>query len=258
MKVVALLNNRLGLKTLEWLTRQSDEVIALVVHPHEKARLRDELIQKSALPPERIFEATQLGDPAMLQRIGALGADIAVSVMFGYILQPEFLAMFSDGCVNLHPAMLPYNRGAHPNVWSIVDGTPAGATLHYVDAGVDTGDIIAQQEVRIEPEDTGETLYWRLESASLELFKVTWPVLSARRAPRRAQPKNVGTAHRVSDVKSIDCIDLDRTYTGRYLVNVLRARTFPPYRGAYFLSEGKRIFMSLSLEALPLEEELEQ
>jgi len=52
-----------------------------------------------------------------------------VSVLFDYILKPDFLGMFPGGTINLNPALLPYNRGQYPNVWSIVEGTPAGATI---------------------------------------------------------------------------------------------------------------------------------
>lgn len=253
MKVVALLNNHLGLEALLWLKRQSDEVVGLVVHPKAHARFRDEIILASGLSPSCVFEGPQLNEAGPLRRLAELGADVAVSVMFGYILRTDFLALFPDGCVNLHPALLPYNRGAHPNVWSIIDGTPAGTTLHYVDSGVDTGDIIAQHVLAVAPEDTGQTLYGRLEAASLDLFQRTWPLLRERRAPRQAQTGEAGTLHRTRDVERVDRIDLDRKYTARELINILRARTFPPYRGAYFVDGKKRVYLSLSLEALPFD-----
>ena len=62
------------------------------------------------------------------------------------------------------------------------------------------------------------------------------------------QKKNIGTYHRIRDVETIDEVFLDREYTARYLVDLLRARTFPPYRGAYFVQEGKKVFMRLTLE----------
>ena len=90
--------------------------------------------------------------------IKELGADVALSVFFGYILSPGFIDLFPQGVINLHPAYVPYNRGAFTNVWSIVDDTPAGATLHYIDTGVDTGDMIAQRRVSIEPVDTANLI----------------------------------------------------------------------------------------------------
>src|SRR5205823_2904000 len=158
-----------------------------------------------------------------------------LSVLFDYILSGKFLALFPRGCLNLHPALLPYNRGEYPNVWSIVEGTPSGVTLHYIDEGIDTGDIIAQKAVPVDPVDTGETLYRKLEQASVVLFKETWPHVCAGRAPRIPQILTTGTQHKRRDVETIDEIDLNRSYIAGDLINILRSRTFPPYRGAYFI-----------------------
>ena len=151
------------------------------------------------------------------------------------------------GCVNCHPALLPYNRGQYPNVWSIIENTPAGVTLHYIDCGIDTGDIIAQKEVLIEPIDTGESLYKKLEKTCVNLFKDTWFMIRSRQAPRIPQLSNEGTYHRTSDVELIDKIELDCKYTARELINILRARTFPPYKGAYFLHNGRKVYLQLKL-----------
>jgi methionyl-tRNA formyltransferase len=170
-----------------------------------------------------------------------------VSIFFGYILRPEFLRLFPAGCVNLHPSLLPHNRGAHPNVWSIIEGTPAGATLHYVDAGVDTGDIIAQKKVEVEPVDTGETLYRRLERVSIDLFGNAWPAVRAGNAPRTPQDSVPPLCHRARDLEALDEIDLEATYKAKELIDLIRARTFRPYPGAYFRSQGKKIFLRLDL-----------
>jgi methionyl-tRNA formyltransferase len=132
-------------------------------------------------------------------------------------------------------------------VWSIIDHTPAGVTIHYIDSGVDTGDIIAQREVAIEPVDTGETLYRKLERASVELFREQWSLIREGKVIRRPQPDG-GTTHRVRDLQAIDRIDLDGQYAGRKLLDILRARTFSGFSGAYFVENGRRVFVSVKLE----------
>src|SRR5690606_31461343 len=141
-----------------------------------------------------------------------------------------------------------WNRGAHPNVWSIVEGTPAGVTLHHVDDGVDTGDIIAQRRIPVEPTDTGQSLYARLEQASVELFRDTWPAIADGTAPRTPQPAEAGSSHRARDLAQLDEIDLDRTFTARALIDILRARTFPPFEGAHFTVEGRKVGVRISLK----------
>lgn len=247
MRILVFANNKVGWHVVEWLRRQGETLAGLVVHPEQRRRFGPEILAAARLGPEQIFDGSQLDRPEVLAAIADLRPDIGVSAYFGYILRQSLLDLLPAGCVNIHPALLPYNRGANPNVWSIVEGTPAGVTIHYIDRGVDTGDLISQREVAVEPVDTGATLYARLEAASLELFAETWPQLRAGTAPRMPQPSG-GTLHRARDVARIDAIDLDRSYTGRELIDILRARTFPPYPGAYIVRDGRKIFLRLELE----------
>jgi methionyl-tRNA formyltransferase len=163
------------------------------------------------------------------------------------VVNSDFIRLFPKGCINLHPALLPHNRGRFPNIWSIVSKTPAGVTIHYIDEGIDTGDVIAQKEVPVEVTDTGASLYRRLEIEGLELFKATWPAIQAGTASRSPQAAGSGSYHRARDVESIDEIDLQKSYRAEDLINVIRARTFPPHRGAYFMHEGRKIYLRLEL-----------
>ncbi len=248
MRVVFLGNNRVAVEVLRWLKEQGVEIAALVVHPEGKRRLADELIELAALPSSRVLEAAQLRDPECLRRLCEWKPELGLSVYFGYILKPEFLDLFPRGVINLHPSLLPYNRGAHTNVWSIVERTPAGVSLHYIDKGIDTGDLIAQREVEVLPWDTGFTLYDKLEKAGVELMQESWPAISDGTASRQPQQAGAGTSHTTRDVAPIDRIDLDRSYTGRELIDLLRARTFPPYRNVYFQENGRRVFLRLELD----------
>lgn len=247
MRIVCLCNNWLGLKVLQLLREQGQEIVCLIVHSAELGKYQDEIRATVDSAQCLVFDASQIEQLDILEQIRSSRPDIAVSVLFRKILRPSFLSLFPRGCINLHPAYLPYNRGSYPNVWSIVDKTPAGVTLHYIDAGVDTGDIIAQEEVELEPTDTGGTLYGKLERAALDLFRCTWPSIESGRTPRTGQGPREGTYHRQRDVENIDEIDLEKSYRGEDLINLLRARTFPPYRGAYFRFKGRKIYMRLEL-----------
>ena len=247
MRILVLANNWVGWQVLRWLKEQGEQIVGLAVHPPEKQKYGDEILSCAQMPTERVLDGSQLHRAELLKMIREVRPDIGVSAFFGYILRSEFLAMFPQGVINLHPAYLPYNRGAYPNVWSIVDGTPAGVTLHYIDAGVDTGDLISQQRIEIEPVDTGATLYQKLENACVSLFKDTWPLIHSGQVLSAPQPSGEGTRHRARDIEQIDLIDLEGTYTGRELIDVIRSRTFPPHRGAYIVHEGRKVYLRLQL-----------
>ena len=88
--------------------------------------------------------------------------DFIISYGYRHILKKEILDRFPNKAINFHISLLPWNRGADPNLWSFIENTPKGVTIHYLDYGIDTGDILAQQEVNYVSEDTLRISYERL------------------------------------------------------------------------------------------------
>lgn len=248
MRILFFGNNWVGWQIMDRLRACDEEIVGLVLHPPERRKHGEEIICSAGVDPAYVFDGSRLRDTDVSAAIQELKPEIGISALFGYILRWDILALMPAGCVNVHPAFLPYNRGAYPNVWSIVEGTPAGVTIHYMDEGVDTGDIIAQRQVVVEPVDSGESLYRKLELACVELFQEAWPLIRAGQAPRITQSNEGSTYHRVRDVEGIDEIDLDRRYTARELINILRARTYPPYQGAYFRDGPRKVYIQLQLQ----------
>lgn len=248
MRYILLGNGQVASTILDWLVENGEAPVGLVVHPDGQSRCRAELINTAQLASESIFDATTLRTAETLTAIRNLQPDLGISIFFDYILKKEFLSCFPFGCINVHPSLLPYNRGQYPNVWSIIEGTPSGVTMHYINEGIDTGDILSQEQVLVKSSDTGETLYRKLEAESVSLFKKTWPLFKKKEIQGKPQEGNSGTYHRTRDVQAIDEVFLDQEYFARDLLNLLRARTFPPHKGAYFVHEGKKVFMNLALE----------
>lgn len=122
-----------------------------------------------------------------------------VSYGYRHIIKREVIDLLPGRAVNLHISYLPWNRGADPNLWSFIDGTPKGVTIHYIDEGVDTGDIIVQELVDLD--DTTETLatsYEKLNEAVQRLFIENWSDIKAGLCPRMPQVGH-GTMHRAAD-----------------------------------------------------------
>lgn len=130
-------------------------------------------------------------------------ADWIVSYGYRHILPAAFCEKFDGRAVNLHIGYLPWNRGAHPNVWSALDRTPSGVTLHYIDQGIDTGDIIAQQVVTFDPFDTYKQSHDALKRYAEALFVKTWPDLVAGTASRTKQSE-IGSFHRAADLPDLE------------------------------------------------------
>jgi methionyl-tRNA formyltransferase len=132
-----------------------------------------------------------------------MAPEFIVSYGYRHILAPEVFSLAGRAAVNLHISLLPWNRGADPNLWSFVEGTPKGVTIHHIDAGIDTGDIIAQRRVEFTIEATLAQTYDRLDREVVELFTQTWSAIESGDAPRRAQPPG-GSFHRVADRATVE------------------------------------------------------
>jgi len=126
--------------------------------------------------------------------------DLVVLHGYRHIIPADVIAQSGTRIVNLHSSFLPFNRGAHPIFWCFYDGTPCGVTIHDVDDGLDTGPIIAQRTVDIDPwkmtfEDAHRMMRDELESL---LWVELDAIVSGRTMPR-AQLGD-GTLHRVADL----------------------------------------------------------
>jgi methionyl-tRNA formyltransferase len=139
------------------------------------------------------IDVTQTAD-----KISDQTADLIVSHGYRHILSEATLDRFPVA-INLHISYLPWNRGADPNFWSWLEDTPKGVTIHHVDAGIDTGDVIARREVGFEGDEwTLAASYARLQDELVDLFREVWPLVREGRAPRTPQEGD-GTFHRSAE-----------------------------------------------------------
>jgi methionyl-tRNA formyltransferase len=114
-------------------------------------------------------------DKITLNEVKTICPDMIISYNYKYIISKEIIDCVKGKAVNLHISLLPYNRGYHPNVWSFLEDTPKGVTIHYIDEGIDTGDIIVQKEVFIdEDKETLKSSYEILHKEIQALFKENW------------------------------------------------------------------------------------
>ena len=110
-------------------------------------------------------------DEAMAGWLAERGVSVVVLAGYMHLLRPCFLERFPGRVVNVHPALLPDFPGAHPIEDQLAAGvTFSGATVHLVDEGVDTGPILLQQRVPVEPGDTVDSLRERIHRVEHELL----------------------------------------------------------------------------------------
>jgi methionyl-tRNA formyltransferase len=142
-------------------------------------------------------------DPVTLQELKDKKVDFIVSYNYRHIIKKDVIEAYDGRAINMHISVLPWNRGADPNFWSFIDHTPKGVTIHYMDAGIDSGDVIYQQEIPLDPGHTLKTSYEFLHGKIVELFKAHWNDIKSGKCPRRPQTGK-GSFHNVRDRTPLD------------------------------------------------------
>lgn len=101
--------------------------------------------------------------------------DFVISYGYRFIIKKDFIEKYDNRIINLHISYLPWNKGADPNLWSFLEDTPKGVTIHLIDEGIDTGKILLQKKIKFDEEkETLKTSYDKLNSEIQDLFIKNW------------------------------------------------------------------------------------
>jgi methionyl-tRNA formyltransferase len=184
MKVIFYGTPRFALPTLEAVLA-GHEVVAVVTQPDRPAG-RGRRVSLSPVKARAmaagipVLQPERLRDPAWVEPIRALGADVAVVVAFGQILPKAVLDAPSRGSINVHASLLPKYRGAAPIAWAVIRGeTESGITTFQMDEGMDTGPILLAERTPIRPGETAGELALRLSEIGARVLGDTLARLDA-------------------------------------------------------------------------------
>jgi len=190
-----------------------------------------------------VYQPRRLRDAEALDILRGLAPDVICVVAYGLLLPPAVLQLPPLGCVNVHASLLPRHRGAAPIQAALMAGDAVtGVTTMLMDEGLDTGDIILQRPIPIEPDDNAGTLHDKLAVAGAELLVETLRLLAAGQAPRR--PQDHAQASYAPKLERAAAA-LDWARPAEEVRNHVRA--FAPVPGAY-TAHGERILKVLQVE----------
>ncbi len=244
-----------ALPSLEKLIRNGYRPAAVVTQPDRPKGRGKQLLA----PPVKtaalsygipVLQPPGVKDPAFLEALKSLSSDLIVVAAFGQILPKAVLESPPLGCINVHPSLLPKYRGAAPINWTLINGeNRTGVTIMYMDEGLDTGDILLQEETPIDPEETFGRLHDRLATLGADLLLQAIQLLERGQAPRRPQgdapssyapmlKKEDGLIHWEEEVSLI----------------ANRIRGLSPLPAAYTFLDGKslKIFAAVGSEVEPV------
>ncbi|RQW00731.1 hypothetical protein EH220_00205 [bacterium] len=245
MKIAVCAANAVGYELLKFLVTQEhtlEYVVTAKKDPYEKSISR--LCGEYAIP---CYRGMDVNGTDFISLNKELGIDIVFLLWWPTIIRKASLASVNRGFINTHPGLLPYNRGMNPYYWSIVDGTPAGVTIHWIDEEINRGEILFQKRLEVPPSETGERLYQRAAKAMIELFRENYDKMLDPHVKSRKMHFVNNIVHRVRDMEEHSCIDLERQYKAGDLINILRARSFTNGPAACFHASGKKYHIRVSI-----------
>jgi methionyl-tRNA formyltransferase len=215
------------------------------IYPKIDARILEVLLEVN--PTLQVFHGDMRTNPAILEHTKNIKElDSIITVYWPFIVPMDFCNSASI-TVNFHPALLPINRGWYPHVHSIIDGSPAGVTLHKLSEEADQGDIWAQQKIEIQPWENAGDVYIKLQASITQLFVENWELIATGKIIPWQQDESMAVYHSKKEIDSMDEIDLNRSYLAGDFLNLLRARTFGERGFAYFEVNGKKIKVRIEL-----------
>jgi methionyl-tRNA formyltransferase len=235
LKIIFMGTAELSCASLEKLARDEKFSVVAVVTQPDKPKGRELkltpspvkiLAEKLNLP---VLQPLKARDEKFIGELRELKPDLMVVVAYGQILPPTILDLPQFGCLNVHTSLLPKYRGAAPIQWAIADGEPeTGVTIVQMDAGLDTGPVLATRRTPILPTDDSQILHDRLAQLGAELLGETIPDYVAGKISPQPQPA-AGSTY-AAKIKKED----GKIVWSQPAVQIWnRLRAFTPWPGAF-------------------------
>jgi methionyl-tRNA formyltransferase len=200
VKVVFIGSGDIGLRSLEWLLAAPDTaVLAVVTQPDRAAgrgmAMRHSRIKELALSRGvEVFQPRKIREPEAVAHVASLQPDLLVVMAYGQILPQSLLDVPRLGALNLHASLLPRHRGAAPVHAAILSGDrKTGITSMWMDAGLDTGDMLLQREIEMAADETAGSLHDQIAALAPKVLAESLGLIREGRAPRLKQDESLAT-----------------------------------------------------------------
>ncbi len=230
--VVVIGKNRLAVGCLEAVVHAGDEVVLAVADPSDDG--------SDGWQPSFLAAARRLGLPTstppdvnhgdFVSEVRQLSPEFILSFQAAQILKPALIEASSKATMNLHFGLLPRYRGVAPIAWAIINGEQStGVTLHHIDPGIDSGEVVASAEVAIGRDDTGRSLYDKCTEAGIVLFSHAWSKLRAGQISGQPQAESDALYYNRHSI-DFTARRINWSWDAERLANWIRAFIFPPFQ----------------------------
>ncbi len=255
MRIVFMGTPEFALPSLEMLIARGDSLTVFTQPDRPKDRghgISASPVKKMAVENGiPVFQIEKIRSDEGVSKLKEIAPELMVTAAFGQILSAENLEIPQFGCINVHGSLLPRYRGAAPIQWAVINGEKTtGVTTMLTNVGLDTGDILAQKETDIYPDETAGELYARLAVMGAELLKQTIESLQAGTLQRTPQDDDKATMCRTIK-KEMARIDFSKSAAEVH--NLVRGMN--PAPAAFTVCDGAMLKVYKTIPHLELDEQ---
>lgn len=199
MNIVFLGSGEFGIPCLDALLHGPHQLRFIVTQPPNPAgrgrKLNPTPVAQWAQAADMLYsEMVNVNTPEALARISGYAPDLIVVIAFGQKIGPELIGLAPQGAINVHASLLPKLRGAAPINWAIINGeTSSGVSIITLASKMDAGDVLAQSEIPIGPQESAGELHDRLAQISAPLLRDTLDCIAAGTASYTPQDHDLAT-----------------------------------------------------------------
>jgi methionyl-tRNA formyltransferase len=195
MRIILIGQAAFAEKTLEKLIEKGEKVVAVYSPPDPPNGKFDSVKQRALDLNIPVRQPKSFKAPEVVDEFVALNADLAVLAFVTQIVPPQVFSVPKLGSICFHPSLLPKYRGASALNWAIIKGeTITGLSVFWVDKGIDTGPVLVQKEVPIDPHDTTGSLYFnKIFPLGIETMGESIDLIKSGNPPRLVQDESKAT-----------------------------------------------------------------
>ncbi len=238
MRIILIGQAAFAEKTLEKLVGKGEKVVAVYCPPDPPNGRFDPVKQKALDLHIPVRQHKSFKAPEVCDEFVAWNADLAVLAFVTQIVPPQVFTVPRLGSICFHPSLLPKYRGASAINWALIKGEAVtGLSVFWLDKGIDTGPILAQKEVKVEPDDTTGSLYFnKIFPLGVEAIGEAIDLINAGNPPRMVQDESKANYDPI-------CTDahakIDWTKPAQEVYNLIRG--CDPQPGAHTMHNGKMV-----------------
>jgi methionyl-tRNA formyltransferase len=253
MRIILIGQAAFAEKTLEKLVGKGEEVVAVYCPPDPPSGKFDPVKQKAIDLGIPVRQHQSFKAPEVRDEFVALQADLAILAFVTQIVPQQIFSAPSLGSICFHPSLLPKYRGASAINWALINGEAVtGLSLFWVDKGIDTGPILLQKEVKVEPDDTTGSLYFnKIFPLGVEAIGQAVELIEAGNPPRIVQDESRAN---YDPICGDEHAKIDWSKPAQQVYNLIRGCDPQPGAHTTFSDKRLRLFdarMQLAINSAP-------